>query len=181
MAFAVPGTALFAAPRLARLRQSAGAWRFVLPLALLLAGALCFQLTKGSADRATETAPVATAPIGSLTGNPLPIDAGALAGALLVVGGLIAALPLVARRVTSAARGRGAIEVVEARPLGGRRALLLVRVDGRQVLVGSSEAGLSMLCELGGAPFSRALAEELAVPAASAPSSSRAVTSELPR
>lgn len=177
MAFAAPRSALLDAPWAARLRVGRTGWRYALPLALLLAGALAFQLGDGppasTAPRGDDAAAAdRTAPLGLPA--RAPIDGGALVGALLVVGGLLAALPLVAKRVGAVTRGRGAITVVETRPLGGRRALLLVEVEGRKVLIGSAEAGLALLCQLDGAPttataatersgFSSAFAAELAI------------------
>ncbi len=177
MAFAAPRVAPFAAPWAARLRPARGGWRYGLPLALLLAGALCFQLTGNGEDAALPSGAAPRSADGTVAlGAPsqLSLDPGSLVGALLVIAGLLAALPIVAKRVGAVAGGRGSIEVVEARPLGGRRALLLVRVEGRKVLIGSAEAGLSLLCQLDGSPrqsptagatadFEGALADELSV------------------
>src|SRR5262245_7647135 len=82
------------------------AWQWWLPLLLLLGGAACLQ------------AAPATPPLDPAAGV-VPIDGRAIAGGLLVVGGLLAAMPLVMKRVGAGVRGRGSIEVMESRGLGG--------------------------------------------------------------
>ena len=157
MAFAYPlATRLSARPAGGALRLRG--WQWWLPLVLLLAGAFCLRDT-GSVTVAEATA-TSAAPTGA---GPLPVEGKTLLGALLVVGGLLAALPFVARRLTSATKGRGSIEIVESRPLAGRKALLIVEVDGRRMLLGSTEAGLSLLTELsaGKRPFAATLQAEL--------------------
>ncbi len=87
-----------------------------------------------------------------------------LLGALLVIGGLLFFLPALLKRLAPATRAGGRIEVVEARPLGGRKSLLLVKVADRRLLIGASENGLVTLAELPEEPrgFGRALDQELA-------------------
>ncbi|MSR46776.1 MAG: hypothetical protein EXS13_06915 [Planctomycetes bacterium] len=136
----------------AALRRSAGWW---LPLVLLLTGAAFLH---------GETASVASPPEADVPGSLVPpIDASAVIGAVLVVGGLLAALPFATRRFATAARGRGAIELLETRPLGGRRSLLLIQVEGRRLLLGASEHGLALVTELSSkaAPFPDALVREI--------------------
>lgn len=136
----------FRAEALARLA------RVAVPLLLLLAGGALLR-DQGSAA----AAPVAGA------GLVAPVDTRSLLGAGLVLAGALAALPLAVRRFAAVSRGRGAIDVVETRPLGGRRALLVVEVDGRRLLLGASEQGLALLTELSrtGRPFAASLDREL--------------------
>ncbi|MBM4361432.1 MAG: flagellar biosynthetic protein FliO, partial [Deltaproteobacteria bacterium] len=56
------------------------------------------------------------------------------------------AVVLARRRVT--ARPGGPLELVATLPLGGRRAVHLIRVEGRVLVVGASEAGLTRLGEV---------------------------------
>jgi hypothetical protein len=128
--------------------------RVALPLLLLIVGGILLR------DRGTAAADPASAG-GALVA---PVDAEALCGAGLVLAGALASLPFAVRRFVAAGRGRGSIDVVETRPLGGRRSLLVVEVDGRRLLLGASEQGLALLTELSrtGRPFSGALAGELA-------------------
>lgn len=46
-------------------------------------------------------------------------------------------------------RGSSLLEVIEHCPLGGGKGLWIVRVEGRRLLLGGAEGGLSMLKELG--------------------------------
>jgi flagellar biogenesis protein FliO len=164
MAFATPFSARRRAPR-------ARAWFVRLaPAALLLAGALLLAKPwRGVELQASGGSGAAAGPAYSSAA----IEPSAVVGALLVVGGLLFFLPgLLERFAPSLRRGAGRIEVVEQRPLGGRRALLLVEIDGRRLLIGASEQGLATLAELDGhapAParartFERALEAELAPP-----------------
>ena len=66
---------------------------------------------------------------------------------LLLVCGLAFAVLLVARRA-GVARAFGAAELVGQLPLEPRRSLYLVKIGGRVLVVGASEAGLSKLGEL---------------------------------
>jgi flagellar biosynthetic protein FliO len=159
MAFALPLAARSpAAPR-------ARAWLVrLVPALLVCAGAtlLTRAPSSGAPQGESIVAPDKIAPIGG-------IPASGAIGALLVVGGLLFFLPSLLQRFGGlAARARGArrIEIVESRPLGGRRSLLLVEVEGRRLLLGASEAGLAPLAELGPerARFASALAHELAAP-----------------
>ena len=49
----------------------------------------------------------------------------------------------------------GQLEVIERRPLDSRASLFLVRVDGKRLLIGRSEAGLERLGELDGGDAAR--------------------------
>lgn len=159
MAVAAPFAGRLAQRLASRARAQALLRTWWLPLLLLAAGAVAFRLER---KPAASGAPVPTRD--ALAAEPL--DLGALVGALLVVGGLVAALPLVARRLQSAARGKGTLEVVEARPLRGGHSLLVVAVEGRRLLLGTAQGGVTLLCELGesGAPFAARLADELRHP-----------------
>jgi flagellar biogenesis protein FliO len=136
----------------------------LVPALLLCAGATLLARDPSAPAPQAETlaAPLSPAPIAGLS-------ASAVTGALLVVGGLLFFLPSVLQRfggLAAGARGARRIEIVETRPLGGRRSLLLVEVEGRRLLLGASEAGLAPLAELGAgrARFATALASELAAP-----------------
>ena len=97
---------------------------------------------------AAEPAPAQPAVAPAAPALPGVGDPAALVGALLVVGGALALLPALLSKL-SLRRGRGGqIELVEVRPLGGRRSLMLVQVGRRRILVGASEHGMSALAEL---------------------------------
>ena len=121
-----------------------------MPWGLLVAGVLVLLLGR-EPDPAGEPPPE---PV--LTGPELPSRT-TVVGGLLVVGALLAVLPrmLHAVRAGRADAGGRSIEILEVRPLGGRRSLLLARVGSQRVLIGSSEAGLQPLARLDAwAPFS---------------------------
>jgi flagellar protein FliO/FliZ len=66
---------------------------------------------------------------------------------------LVGALALVARRGGfGALTKRGPVSVETAVPLGERRSLVIVSVEGRRLLLGMTPANVSMLLELGAAP-----------------------------
>ncbi len=54
-----------------------------------------------------------------------------------------------ARWLRQKARPDASLEVLETLPLGGRRAVYLVRALDRVLVVGASDNGLSTLCDLG--------------------------------
>lgn len=126
--------------------------RLAVPLVLLLIGAAFLRETGTPTTAAASDALIA------------PIDTSSLVGAGLVVAGLLAAMPLAFRKLAQGAKGRGSIDVVETRTLGSRRALLVVEVDGRRLLVGASEHGLSLVTDLSrpAQPFPTTLASEVA-------------------
>jgi flagellar biogenesis protein FliO len=129
MAFAMPLAARRPSPRARALLVR------LLPALLLALGALLLtQPWNGDAANPAKS---------SASG----LEPASLVGALLVVSGLLFFLPSIARRLAPGAAG-GRIAVVEQRPLGGRKALLLVEVAGRRLLIGASESGLTTLAEL---------------------------------
>ena len=75
--------------------------------------------------------------------------------ALLIVAGLLGALVLLARRGTLGGlmRGKsGPIAVETVLPIGDRRSLLIVAVEGRRLLIGASPVNVSLVAELGTRP-----------------------------
>ena len=73
--------------------------------------------------------------------------------AVLIVLGLVAALAWLARRGAFAGlRRSGAVTVETAVPLGDRRQLVIVSVEGRRLLLGMTPTQISMVTELGPAP-----------------------------
>ena len=71
--------------------------------------------------------------------------------AVLIVLGLVAALAwFVKRGAFGGLRGRGRLIAIEtAVPLGERRQLVIVSVEGRRLLLGLTPASISMVTELG--------------------------------
>ena len=81
--------------------------------------------------------------------------------AVVLVLGLVGALAFVARRGGfNALTKRGPVTVETAVPLGDRRQLVIVAVEGRRLLLGLTAASVSMITELQPLP---------AVPASAAP------------
>jgi flagellar protein FliO/FliZ len=76
--------------------------------------------------------------------------------AVLVVLGLVGALAWLARRgaFTTLRRGNRPITVETAVPLGERRSLVIVAVEGRRILLGLTPGQISMVTELGPPPRS---------------------------
>lgn len=69
--------------------------------------------------------------------------------AVVLVLGLVGALAYVARRgAFGALNKRGPVSVETAVPLGERRSLVVVAVEGRRLLLGLTPASVSMLVEL---------------------------------
>jgi flagellar protein FliO/FliZ len=70
--------------------------------------------------------------------------------AVLVVLGLVGALAWLARRgaFTTLRRGNRPITVETAVPLGERRSLVIVSVEGRRILLGLTPGQISMVTEL---------------------------------
>jgi flagellar protein FliO/FliZ len=70
--------------------------------------------------------------------------------AVLIVLGLVAALAWLVRRgaFASLRRGTRAITVETAVPLGERRSLVIVSVEGRRILLGLTPGQISMVTEL---------------------------------
>jgi flagellar biosynthetic protein FliO len=91
--------------------------------------------------------------------------------ALLIVFGLLGALAWLARRGSLASFGRrkrqGLIAVQTAVPLGDRRALAVVMVEGRRLLLGLTPAHVTLITELSAQPpqpFAETLDRSLAPP-----------------
>jgi len=79
--------------------------------------------------------------------------------AVLVVLGLVVALAWLLRRgaLGTLRPGTRAVTVETAVPLGERRSLVIVAVEGRRLLLGMTPGQISMVAELGPAPFDRQL------------------------
>ncbi len=82
--------------------------------------------------------------------TPIPYQSLA---AVVIVLGLVAALAwFVKRGAFGGLRGRGRLIAIEtAVPLGDRRQLVIVSVEGRRLLLGLTPASISMVTELGAA------------------------------
>jgi flagellar protein FliO/FliZ len=92
----------------------------------------------------------------------------ALAAILLVLG-LVAGLAWLVRRGTIRLPGsarRQAMAIESATPLGERRSLLIVSVEGRRLLLGVTPTQVSLVTELGAAPqdFGATLQNRLQTP-----------------
>lgn len=87
--------------------------------------------------------------------------------AVAVVLALVAALAWVARRgVFASLQRRGTVSVESAVPLGERRSLVIVSVEGRRLLLGLTPASISMVTELGpGSAFDQQLTAQSGPPA----------------
>jgi flagellar biosynthetic protein FliO len=101
--------------------------------------------------------------------------------AVLVVLALVGALAWLVRRGAFGAlrNGARAISIETAVPIGERRSLIIVAVEGRRLLLGLTPSQISMVTELGPAPtFEQQLNERAkgSVTPASAPPSSRGIT-----
>jgi flagellar protein FliO/FliZ len=92
--------------------------------------------------------------------------------AVLVVLALVAGLAWLVRRGAFGALrgGNRAITVETAVPIGERRSLIIVAVEGRRLLLGLTPTQISMVTELGAAPsFEQQLADRTSGSAPSAP------------
>ena len=70
--------------------------------------------------------------------------------AVVIVLGLVGALAWTARRGGFASlKKRGPVAIETAVPLGERRSLVIVSVEGRRLLLGLTPAQISMVAELG--------------------------------
>ena len=101
--------------------------------------------------------------------------------AVLVVLALVGALAWLVRRGAFGAlrNGARAISIETAVPIGERRSLIIVAVEGRRLLLGLTPSQISMVTELGAAPtFEQQLNERAkgSVTPASAQPSSRGIT-----
>ncbi len=73
--------------------------------------------------------------------------------AVVIVLGLVAALAWLLRRGTfGRPGGRGPIAIETAVPMGERRSLVIVSVEGRRLLLGMTQTHVSLVAELGAAP-----------------------------
>ena len=79
--------------------------------------------------------------------------------AVLVVLGLVAALAWLARRgaFNALRQGTRAVVVETAVPLGERRSLVIVSVEGRRLLLGMTPGQISMVAELKPGSFDQQL------------------------
>jgi flagellar protein FliO/FliZ len=79
--------------------------------------------------------------------------------AVLVVLGLVGALAWLARRgaFNALRQGTRTVVVETAVPLGERRSLVIVSVEGRRLLLGMTPTQISMVAELAGASFEKQL------------------------
>jgi len=89
--------------------------------------------------------------------EPLPSPAGnlrAIAGLVIVLGLLFTVAWLVRKGKLRlpGARGRALIAVESAVPLGDRRSLIVVSVEGRRLLLGLTPAQVSLVTELSATP-----------------------------
>jgi len=90
------------------------------------------------------TAQAATEPPDQMIGSGLRM----LAGLLLVLGLMLLLYALSKRGLRWLPGSReGRIQIHETRPLGGKKALCLVEVKGRELLIGVSSERIELLCE----------------------------------
>jgi flagellar protein FliO/FliZ len=105
--------------------------------------------------------------------DPLPSPAGGLRAVvgLIIVLGLLFTLAWMARRGKlrfPGARARVLVSVETAVPLGDRRSLVVIAVEGRRLLLGLTPAQVTFVTELAAAPpaeFQQAVDRRLAPPA----------------
>ncbi len=95
------------------------------------------------------TAHAAAEPPDQLIGSGLRL----LAGLLLVLGLLLLLYALSKRGLRWLPGSReGRIHILETRPLGGKKALCLVEVQGHELLIGVAGERIELLCELDSKP-----------------------------
>jgi flagellar protein FliO/FliZ len=82
----------------------------------------------------------------------------------LLVVGMVALAAWMLRRFAPPRRQRGGIVVETASPLGERRSLVIVSVEGRRLLLGLTPTQVSLLTELGPVPFTQALDSAMTPP-----------------
>lgn len=70
------------------------------------------------------------------------------AAAFLIVGGLLAAAVWALGRFNAQRRGTSGLVVESALPLGDKRSLVVVAVEGRRLLLGVSPGSVSLVSEL---------------------------------
>jgi flagellar protein FliO/FliZ len=91
--------------------------------------------------------------------DPVPISGQAIL-AVAVVLALVAAASWLLRRGTLLRRSKQAVTVETAVPLGDRRSLVIVAVEGRRLLLGLTPGQISLVTELQ-PPFGEALAASM--------------------
>lgn len=86
----------------------------------------------------------------SATAEPLPGDALGVRtfAALAIVGAVLALAVWALSRVNHARRGRQAMAVESALPLGDKRSLVVVAVEGRRLLLGVAPGSVTLVTEL---------------------------------
>lgn len=107
-----------------------------------------------------------------MTAEPAAVEAGidafrAIAALAAVAAALVVFLWLLKRGTFAAwnRSGRHGLAVEQALPLGERRSLVVVSVEGRRLLLGLSPTQVGLIAELGPAPtFSAALDRAVAPP-----------------
>lgn len=93
----------------------------------------------------------------ALPGGPPPIGLGSLASVFVVLA-LMAGLAWFVRRSPGLLRHhRAVIRVETAVPLGERRSLVIVAVEGRRLLLGLTPAQVALVTELGAPSFADTL------------------------
>lgn len=98
--------------------------------------------------------------VAAVAGPDLVPNVWRMLGALAVVLGLLAGLGWLLRRATLARRKGGALGIETALPLGERRSLVIVSVEGRRLLLGLAPNHVSLVTELqASATFDQALAK----------------------
>ena len=95
-----------------------------------------------------------------LAGAAPTISGQAMLTATIVVA-LVGAAAWALRRTNTLRRGRAPIAVETAVPLGERRSLVVVSVEGRRLLLGLTPQNVALLTELHGAPPSAAFVQAL--------------------
>lgn len=102
--------------------------------AVLLLLVLCYPQLAGAADmQVPELFPSALKMIGSL---------------LLMLGMLLGMYFLFKKGSILSSGGKGEIQILDIKHLGGRKSVCLLQVKGRQMLVGVSQDGIGLLSQL---------------------------------
>ena len=90
-------------------------------------------------------------------GDPSPISGQAMLVAFITIA-VMAVLAWFLRKTAATRRAKGVISVETAVPLGERRSLVVVAVEGRRLLLGLTPTQISLVTELN-KPFESALDE----------------------
>ena len=83
----------------------------------------------------------------AVLGSAPTLDPYVIAGAFLVISGLLSFLPRLLKTWQVGNRSSAAIQLIEVRRLGAKQSLVLTKVGDRLLLVGASDQGLSTLSE----------------------------------